>query len=715
MVVRSLGRFTFIYPVTNPSNLPPASLRLMFKFNALWRPMLALALAGLQTAVNAQLAPVSPAPLGADSMVGPIILRDESIDQVLTLIERWTGKTVLRPQTMPTAAITLSLRDSITKAEAIQAVETLLNLNGIAVTPLGTRFLKVTPLNLAKSEAPEFIEGPTLGLTPSGRVAQKLFQLTFLRINEFMPQINGLLNPAGGAQPIIFEKSNSALITDSVSNLQRIETLVAKLDQPALAGLTSKFYTLQNARASDVVNKLHTMLNGPLQNQLGSLTTYTPDDRTNQITLVADARQYPFFDELIAKLDLKSAPNTRNDVIKLKHAAAKDVASILSQLVSGQNNAAKTTQNEQPNARRNNPGGATGTTTVPAPVAAPVVTAPAVLSAAMVSRDVESSNQFSALLTILPDDRSNALVVSGTVDDIRLINELVAKIDTLLAQVRIEVVIAEVTLSDKDSSGINALNLTVATDPTTGRRGIATFDTGTAANGIAGWNITGGVVNPLAFNAAMGNTGSRHNVKILSAPTIVTTHNKEAKFVVSQQQPIITGSQSTAAASTAGFTTNSQVTYKDIGITLTVTPLIGDDGSIQLTIDQIVDDVVGNVTVDSNVQPIIGHREANSFVNVQDGQMIVLGGLQRNAHTRDRTKLGFLWEIPLLSHLLGGRGTDVERTELLLFIRPHVMPPGDTTPDTAQKINELSNKDQVNQFLADPNKPAKDTLLEKIK
>ena len=81
----------------------------------------------------------------------------------------------------------------MTKEEAIRALETLLNLNGIALTPLGDRFLKVTALNAAKSEAPELIDGSTLGLPPSGRIASKLFQLEFLRIGEFMPQVTALL------------------------------------------------------------------------------------------------------------------------------------------------------------------------------------------------------------------------------------------------------------------------------------------------------------------------------------------------------------------------------------------------------------------------------------------------------------------------------------------------------------------------------------------
>jgi general secretion pathway protein D len=174
--------------------------------------------------------PAGPAPLAnsprqagtEEQLIGPLNMPGDSLDSVLGLIERWTGKTLLRPQNLPAATLSINLKDRVTKQEAIQAVETLLNLNGIALTPLGDRFLKVTALNAVKSEAPEFIEGSTLGLTSSGRTASKLFSLQFLRVTEFMPQIAGLLNPAAGSPPIVFDKANAALITDSISNLQRV-------------------------------------------------------------------------------------------------------------------------------------------------------------------------------------------------------------------------------------------------------------------------------------------------------------------------------------------------------------------------------------------------------------------------------------------------------------------------------------------------------------
>ncbi len=614
--------------------------------------------------------------------IGPINMPGDSLDSVLSLLERWTGKSLLRPQNLPEVTVSLSLKEKVSKKEAIQAVETLLNLNGIALTPLGQRFLKVTALKDAKSEAPEYIEGSTLDLTPSGRTASKLFQLQFLRVSEFMPQIAALLNPAAASPPLVFEKTNSALITDSVSNLQRIETLVARLDQPALAGLSPKFYSLHFAKASDVVTKMRTMLNGALQSQLGTATSYSADDRTNQIVLITDSRQFAFFNDLIAKLDVKSDPNTRNEVIFLKHAAAKDVATILSQLVTGQNNAAKTTGSDQVRAlnavvNSTPPAAAPG-----APAAAPLPAAPALAGLGL---GLESSSQFSPILTILPEERSNSIVASGTVDDIRLIRDLVAKIDVLLAQVRIEVVIAEVTLDDAATDGISALGLTVVKDKIVGFSAAA-----------AGTSITGGTVsrNPtngnldLAATIGLSTTPRKTITNILSVPNIITTHNKSGKIFVGTEQPIITSyvntGTTTAAAGNVAAGYNSQVSYKDIGITLTVKPLIGADGSVQLDMQQEVKQVTGSVTIDGNSQPIIGSRTTDSFVSAKSGEIIVLGGLQQRNETKSTNRLG---PIPFIGDLFGSRTRDNTRTDLIFFLRPTVLT--NTDEDNAPALRQL--------------------------
>jgi len=662
--------------------------------------------------------PVRPVPLVAgpagDEVIGPIQMRGETLEAVLFQLGRWTGRSIIRPQSLPAIeGYTLTL-PPMPKSEATLAVETMLELSGIAISPLGEHFLKIIPLNQVRTEAPEMIDGSTLDLLPSGRIVTKLFRLSFLHVNELKDQAGPLLNPALGGL-VLFEKSNAVLVTDSLSTLQRIERLILELDKPGTANLQPKFYPLQYAKASDLVAKITAILKPPLSNRLSSATSVSADDRTNQIVVISDPRQYPFFDDLIGKFDIRAAPNTRNEVIPLKHATAKDVATLLTNLVSGRNQAAsKGDQSGTKTGPLNRSQPAAGGNPPAAPGAQPAV--------ANLLAEAGANTDFSSLLTVLADDRSNSIVVSGTVDDVRLIREVIEKVDVLLAQVSIQVVIAEVSLTDSDSSGINALKLTFATNKVAGTAHTGTHITNFEANGgtgspggIAGWNITGGVVNPLSFVAALGNNGNNSNVKVLSADTIVTTHNKQAEFVVSQQLPIITGSTSSPGTTgTINGYQSSTVTYKDIGIDVKVTPLIGDDGSVQLEIDQKVDDKVGDVQVDANTQPIIGHREATSFINVQDGEMIVLGGLQQTKHSTNRSKLGFLYEIPILSHLLGGRTHEEDRTELLLFVRPHIIPPNDSSKDANASINQLPNKDQVKEYLQNPSKDKKESLLKQL-
>jgi len=614
-----------------------------------------------------------------------INLPSADLGTALGLVEQWTGRTVLRPAGLPPVdGINLVIKKPMPPSEALLALETVLSLNQIALIPVGEKFIKVVPLGMARMEAPPLCEGSSLDLPPSGRIMTKIFQLQFMRVDEFNQVASAqILNVNTGAV-VMALKANAVMITDTVTNLQRIETLINKLDQPLLAGLMPKFYQLKNgSKASDVVNKMQAILQGSAQ--LGANTRYSADDRTNQVILVSDPRQYPIFDELIAKLDVKADPNTKNEVIALKHAAAKEVASLLTNLISGQS---KNNQNSGPRPiQLPRPPGAQGE---PAPQPAGGNTGEA------------GTNDFSGLVNIQPDERSNSIVVAGTVDDIRLIRELITKVDTILAQVRIEVVIAEVTLNDSDVSGLDSLQLTF------GQHGDVTRILN-ASGIISGLKIEGQSANPLAFIATLQNTGQKSKVKVLSTPMIMTTHAKEGNIVVGTEVPYAGSSQSTPTTASGtngtpiqqpGTAYQSQASFKKIAIDLKVTPLIGEDGSIQLKVDQQVDDLIGTQDIAGlGAVPLVGTRKATSWVNVQDGHLVVLGGLQRTRDTAGRTKLGFFWEIPGISQLFGKRNKEMERTELLLFIRPTVVAPYNSTADTPRSIDLLSNKDQINGYL----------------
>lgn len=667
-----------------------------------FRIFLALGLGGMipgaEAAAQAQTGAPDNAGIVADASerVGPLKLRDVGIDQILEVLERWTGRTLLRPQGLPTTTVSLNLKDEVTKEQAIRAVETLLSLNGVALTPLDDHFVKVTALNVAKSEAPELIRDSTLALPPSGRIVCKLFKLKFLRAGEFLPQMAGLLNSAAGGAPVVFEKTNTVLITDSLSNLQRVETLLQQVDRSETSDLLPRFYTLSHAKAGDVVTKLRAMLTGPLQVQIGSTTSYNADDRTNQIVLFSDPEQHAMFDRLIARLDVRSGQDMRTEVLYLKHATAKDVATLLSQLVTGQNNAARTTGQES--SRPVAPPAPTG----PAPVEGMQPPAPVASSANALGITLEPNNQFSPLLTILAEDRSNALVISGTTDDLRLVGNMVERIDVLLAQVRIEVVIAEVSLSDNRSTGISQLGLKVEGDKLVG-----------LSASLPGLDLSDGVITrpdgeniitgprDLAGQITLAATPRKSSANILSVPSIITTHNREGKIFVGEQRPMISSYLNDGGGANAGVSAGyrSTVSSKDIGIQLSVKPLIGPNGSVQLEIKQEVNDILGEITIDGNPQPRIGRRSTESFVSASSGDVIVLGGLQRTSQSRNTTRLG---PVPIIGDLLGGRNKEKTRTDLVFFLRPTVL----TNPslDNARAMEQVESfpraqRDEVKRVL----------------
>lgn len=620
-------------------------------------------------------APVVPIPaaavpagplLGSDK-VGPVLLRDETLPQVLELLQRWTGKTVLRPQALPSATYNLTLPEGATRDEALQAVETLLSLNGVSVIPQGERFLKVVPNAAARAEAPQLIDGPVGALPPSGRVAAKLFHLQSTSVDDAAKLVAPMLNSTLGSPPVVFTRTNTLLVTDSVANLRRIEAILAELDQPKV-GVAAKAYELQHASATALEALLRKLFAGPLLGRLSAGTSISIDERTNRLIVVGEPRQHAMFDQLVAQLDVKSNPTTRTEVLPLRHANAPDVATLLTQLITGQNTAASRATGNRAGAAA-----AAARPAAPAPAAGqPAANAPAAQSGA---------EEFSQGVTVVADTRSNSLVVSGTGDDLRLLKALVGQIDVVLAQVRIEVVIAEVSLSDSASTGIEQLGLVVTGSKLTG------FSASGPSFGVTNGAVIAGSTTDLSATIGLTATPRKGDTNILSNPSITTTHNKEATIFVGESRPVVTGTTTTPTG--GNLATSSSVSQRDIGIELKVLPLIGQDGSVQLQVSQKVEDILGTVQLDGNEQPRIGRRETQSFVSARSGEIIVLGGLQRSQQTETTTRLG---GIPLIGDLLGGSRTEDSKTELLIFLRPYVL--AGTPADNADAFRRLDDSAQ---------------------
>jgi len=230
--------------------------------------------------------------------------------------------------------------------------------------------------------------------------------------------------------------------------------------------------------------------------------------------------------------------------------------------------------------------------------------------------------------------------------------------------VRIEVVIAEVTLSDNDENGFSALGATVNNGRLVSVGGTLIGGSVAGVGGVGQATVTadGNLSGLLSLNTIP----RKNDTKILSVPAVTTTHNKEATLFVGESRPVITGN---TVAGTTGQVV-STVSQRDIGIQLRVLPLIGKDGSVQLQVSQSVEDILGEVTLDGNQQPIIGRRTTDSFVSARSGEVVVLGGLQRRQQTKQTNRLG---PIPFLGDLLGNSKDQDTRTELVIFLRPYVL------------------------------------------
>ncbi|MEZ5277721.1 MAG: secretin N-terminal domain-containing protein [Opitutaceae bacterium] len=694
-----------------------------------------LLLATVATAQDAT-TPVGIEPAGDPNDVIEFSLRDETLAQVLYLLEQLTGRSVIRPQALPSPTFTFNSLQPLTREEAILAIESLLSINGIGVAPLGDKFIKVVPISTIRTEAPELVVRSLIGDPPSGKVVSKLFRLTYLDSATFQTQIQPFLSPGFGTI-IPFQNSNAVIVTDTISNLQRLEYVVSEVDRPSRLNIETKFYTLQYATASEVGGQINSLIESarsgfgtqkttpnrgqdpqaavqpvgppvpaptgegsvPIEVVLGGNTSINWDDRTNQLIVITDPSNLPFFDNIIEKLDIAADPPTRIEVIPLQHADATEVGSLLSQLVSGetkQQGLDVSTNTGQERATPSRPTFGSGDSTAGGrqPGTQNASARAAVLDAVATTLEGRES-QFSEFMTIVADERSNALIVSGTNNDLDLIVAIIKQIDIVLAQVRIEVIIAQVRLEENNDRGIDQFNLTY--DTALGR--VTSFGVDVPTIKIAGDLITGegatgdDYILDTVFKAAKQN----NNIKLLSAPTIVTTHNKEATIIVAESRPIITSSQTSL---NIGDSTRSTFQFQDIGITLKVKPLIGPNDVIQMEIDQTVDDIIGNVTIDSNEQPVIGRRQATSFVSVRSSEMIVLGGLRGQTIERNKSRMFPFGYVPGIAPLFT-RYTDKDiDQELVVFIRPVVIRnTDDAFVDATKRLNQTKDAESVRAFM----------------
>ena len=618
--------------------------------------------------------PIEPTVEDPDVVIDLLVLTDETAIQVIELLEQLTDKIILRRQDLPVTKINFNSRGPIKKSEAILALESLLSLNGIMLTDMGGRFLKAVPASNPSSQVPTMIHGSTQYLPSSQQIYAKLFKLNYLVADQSTTNlITSSLSPNHNLT--IYPKSNALLITDALVNLQRIESLLKENDQPQVIRESVEFIKLEFVQAKDMESQLRSLIDGSLKSYLQGNTNITVDERTNQLILVTHPANLALIQSVIDNIDIDAAPLTASEVFPLKQAKAEDVVKIIDEIITGQRKS-REDDARTANAKPNQPS--------PAPSPTPNPVSPIAPNA---NANSNASLQFSEFVGLSADERINAIVAYGTQQDLKTLETLIEKIDIPLPQVRIEAIITEVRLSEDQATGLSNFIINYdgsGFEDSSKKLKLSNLDDDeNKINPFIG-TTTAIVSGKFSFEGILELAESDSDVKVLSTPSIVVSHNEEGTINVSESRPIVTGSQTTLNSSNV----RSNIEFRDIGIQLEVTPLIGADGSVQMEINQSADSISGKTTIDGNEQPIIGKREANSTITVSDKEVAILAGLQQNEISDSGSYFPLIGRLPLLKNILSGTTKSYNRTELVIFIRPTIIRNPNQSQDLTNDIIE---------------------------
>ncbi len=285
---------------------------------------------------------------------------------------------------------------------------------------------------------------------------------------------------------------------------------------------------------------------------------------------------------------------------------------------------------------------------------------------------------------IIPDDRSNALLIFANRRDLMTISNIISKLDVVLPQVKIEALIMEVNLGNDKNIGVSlkqnnqnlgdlsvaggSLNQAPFIDPQT-----ITAIAGLSTNIASGFSYFGKLNEDFEFAVQAAAQDSRINV--LSRPSIVTSTAKPAHIFVGETRPYVTGTYFSGLSSGS----QSQVSQTQIGITLDVMPIVNQDGLVTMDIQQHISQVGGQVPIDGNNVPITIERDANGYVSVNNRDTIVLGGFISTTKNTGKSGVPYLKDIPGLGVLFRSSTESIQRVELMVMIRPTVLP----TPEAA--------------------------------
>ena len=658
-----------------------------------------LPLAHAQSATGTQLNGSIP-----DTASITLSFSNADIESVASILAKATGQTILvDPKVKGT--INLISNKPLSKAKAIDAFSTALRTSGFALVDVNGIY-RVVPEADAKLISNSVVTGKSN--QAGDQIITRVFKLNFESANNLLP----VLRPLVSANNTInaYPGNNTIVITDYASNIQRIGELIETIDAPASSDVQT--IQLRYAIAIDVAAMLNKVLETGLAgaNESGTKTIVMADARSNSLLLRSSSpEKVRQIRALVAKLDTPGNSNGNIWVVPLRNAEATKLAVTLRAIVAA--DAALSAQVASGSATQ-----AVGSSTNTIPQANSVTGSNGSSGTAAATSALSSSSTPSTGGIIQAEPATNSLIITANEPLYRNLRHVIDQLDKRRGQVYIESIIVEISSTNAAELGIQWQGLVGAGNQNTGFGG-TNFTSSTGAPGSNIVNLSQNVNALLAPSTATpllvppnqglnlglltkfnGTTGMSALISalsvttgtnILSTPNLITLDNEEARIIVGQNIPLLSGSYATTG-STATATPFTTVSRQDIGLILRVKPQISENGLVKMQIYQEVSSIQSQVP---NQGPILNKRDIETNVIIDDGQTLVLGGLIENNYTDSTSGIPWLSQIPIIGALFRYDNSSRTKTNLLVFIRPYVLrDKGQDQEITASRMQFMEDK-----------------------
>ena len=580
---------------------------------------------------------------------GLIKFQDMDLVNVLDVYQELTGRTVMRPTTLPATKINIKSQTSLTRKEAIQALDSILSLNGITMIPQGEKFVKAVQQQQAPQEAARFHSGTSSDLPEAGQYVVQIVHLT----NALPKDVAQVLQQFAKSQTSIIgiDAAGILILRDYAENVKRMLDVIEQIDVVPKDEYEPVIIPIKYALAGDIAQ----VLSGLTAGGGGVIQVGTSRPSTGLSAGgfgggggyggrggIGGAGGYGGYGGYGAQ-GLQGQAGYNPNTSGLGGTTG----------LGGVGGAGATgARGSFQDRLRSIVGRATGTGEI------------VVLGQTK----------------IIADERTNSLLIFASKQDMVSISNIISKLDVVLAQVLIEALIMEVSLSDTLDYGISYLQRSV-TKGGNYFNGIGGIKNGPFLSpgsfGSLATNAAGGLASGFSYYARFGDnfeatataaaTDSRINV--LSRPRVQTSHAVECNIFIGETRPYITGTYSYL-----GSGPSSQYSQLQIGITLSVLPLVNADGLVSMDIRQKIQSIGGTVKIDNNDLPATIDREVNSKVAVRDRETVILGGFISTEKRKAASGVPILKDIPILGNLFRSTSKSNDRKEIMVLIRPTVLP-----------------------------------------